>query len=502
MIGSYYVSAIGSAHKEKNDGICQDYSAVKKLSDNTVVAAIADGLGSAEHSDAGAKLAVESVIDHISLNISAVRCESYTDLIRQAYVNAYNATLDLAKGMQIDPRELNTTLTVAIYNGKDLYYGQCGDGGIIALTVQGEYVRVTSAAKGESFNETHPLLNGEEYWSFGLFDGQVCAFSMMTDGIFDLVCSPLLNEQPCPIYISFIRRFLDRNILAANNEKDFETLQGKISDYISSDKFSRSYNISDDKTIVGIINTDIMPALKNDDYYAEPDWKALHKNMTKRIYNVTLDDVSDKPEESKAAIADEHFDSVPTTNDEKKDDKQPSKYQRQKIIELENTVTRLKNTVTYERDRIQGKDKKLLLYGVIILAELVVIVVLSLMFIFKSDNKGSDDSSSKIIHIVSSNTQKTKEATENDSEAKTTTTTTTTQTTTTTTSETPMTTTTSTSETTELPNPEAQPQEQTESSSMNDTFIEDEHAGDDKDGQQNEQQNGPRNENNGGQKQL
>lgn len=136
MIGSYYVSAIGTAHLEKPDGVCQDYSAVKRISDRLVVAAIADGLGSASKSDVGAKMAVENVIDYISLNISTVSCGSYTYLIRQAYVNAYNATLDLAKEMQIDPRELNSTLTATIYHDNDLYYGQCGDGGIIALTVQ------------------------------------------------------------------------------------------------------------------------------------------------------------------------------------------------------------------------------------------------------------------------------------------------------------------------------------------------------------------------------
>lgn len=450
MIGSYYVSAIGSAHKEKPDGICQDYSAVKKLSDNTVIAAIADGLGSAGHSDAGAKLAVESVIDHISLNISAVRCESYTDLIRQAYVNAYNATLDLAKGMQIDPREFNTTLTVAIYHGKDLYYGQCGDGGIIALTVQGEYVRVTSAEKGESFNETHPLLNGEEYWSFGIFDGQVCAFSMMTDGIFDLVCSPLLNDQPCPIYVSFIRRFLDRNILAANNEKDFEALQDRISGYISSDKFSRNYNISDDKTLVGVINTDIIPALKSDEYYAEPDWKALHKNMTDIIYNRKR--IDELPKGSDVSPNADDGKMTDTTVNHAEDEK-PSKYQRQKIIELENALAR-------ERERIKYKDKRLTVFGIVILAQLLILIILVLVLIFGNGSDPSDKKSASFKPAVSSATKEEKNSKKADTKPETTTTAVT-KTTPAATSETSITTssateTTSSQQTTKYPEPQGQ----------------------------------------------
>lgn len=453
MIGSYYVSAIGTAHLEKADGVCQDYSAVKHISDRLVVAAIADGLGSAAQSDVGAKLAVESVLEHISQRINSVPLNQYPELIKQAYIYAYNETLSKAKENGIDARDYNTTLTAVIYCGTELYYGQCGDGGIIALTAQGDYVRVTSAEKGESFNETHPLLNGEQYWSFDRFQGQVCAFLMMTDGIFDLVCSPLLNEQPCPIFVAFARKFIDRNILAANNAEDFEKLQSRISAFIASEKFSKDYGVTDDKTIVGVINTGIMPALKNDEYYAKPDWEALHKNMKQRIYP--------QPEPQPAPLICREIDA-------KIDYKTLFEEQEQKNAELENMVTQLKNAAAHERARIQDKDKRLLVYGVIILAELVVIIILGLLFIFKSGSKDTDDSGSKM-PVVSSVTQKTTKPTENDSKAETTTTTTTKQATTEATSET---TTETTSETTLETTSEttSETTEQTTSSSYNNNY--------------------------------
>ena len=426
MIGSYYVSAIGTAHLEKADGVCQDYSAVKHISDRLVVAAIADGLGSAAQSDVGAKLAVESVIEYISQRINSVPLNQYPELIKQAYIYAYNETLSKAKENGIDARDYNTTLTAVIYCGTELYYGQCGDGGIIALTAQGDYVRVTSAEKGESFNETHPLLNGEQYWSFDRFQGQVCAFLMMTDGIFDLVCSPLLNEQPCPIFVAFARKFIDRNILAANNAEDFEKLQSRISAFIASEKFSKDYGVTDDKTIVGVINTGIMPALKDEKYYEAPDWEALHRNMAQKIYN--------PPRKPRV----EPVEPVIVQENAVTDYKTLFEEQEQKNAELENMVTQLKNAAAHERARIQDKDKRLLVYGVIILAELVVIIILGLLFIFKSGSKDTDDSVSKM-PVVSSvtqkttNTQKTTKPTGNDSKAETTTTTTTKQATTTTT---------------------------------------------------------------------
>ena len=42
--------------------------------------------------------------------------------------------------------------------------------------------------------------------------------------------------------------------------------------------------ITDDKTIVGIINTDVVPEMKADDFYTEPDWKTLAKEHHDKLY--------------------------------------------------------------------------------------------------------------------------------------------------------------------------------------------------------------------------
>ena len=62
MIGYFKISAIGTAHLENPDGVCQDYSDVLKLDNGYIIAVIADGLGSASKSDIGAKVAVNSLI--------------------------------------------------------------------------------------------------------------------------------------------------------------------------------------------------------------------------------------------------------------------------------------------------------------------------------------------------------------------------------------------------------------------------------------------------------
>lgn len=42
-------------------------------------------------------------------------------------------------------------------------------------------------------------------------------------------------------------------------------------------------NVTDDKTIVGLINTDILADLKDEEYYKEPDWDKLNENMKRKL---------------------------------------------------------------------------------------------------------------------------------------------------------------------------------------------------------------------------
>ncbi|WP_212720148.1 MULTISPECIES: protein phosphatase 2C domain-containing protein [unclassified Synechocystis] len=57
-------SAIGSFHVET--GLpCQDYGAYQTLGKDILIGAVADGAGSAKHSDLGAKVAVETAIQFV-----------------------------------------------------------------------------------------------------------------------------------------------------------------------------------------------------------------------------------------------------------------------------------------------------------------------------------------------------------------------------------------------------------------------------------------------------
>jgi serine/threonine protein phosphatase PrpC len=74
--------AIGVSH-EKQGMPCQDYGDYRIL-DNVIVGAVADGAGSAKYSDVGAKLVVESVVNHLSQIAKRIQKRKCTHCSSQA----------------------------------------------------------------------------------------------------------------------------------------------------------------------------------------------------------------------------------------------------------------------------------------------------------------------------------------------------------------------------------------------------------------------------------
>lgn len=282
MLGYYKMSIIGTAHQAKKDGVCQDASDVVVLKNGWVVAAIADGLGSAKKSEVGSTTAVKTVLSFVSENHpDKWHEESLMSLLRTAYHKALKTIVALSEENRDELCDYDTTLTTVIYNGTNAVYGHVGDGGIVALSSYGDYSVLTKAQKGEAFNETSPLRAGPENWSFGVSKEDVCSLIMMTDGIFDVAYPWLLAKTAQPIYVNYVRPFMDISILKVSTPADFENVQAEITDFF---KGSYSKQITDDKTIVGIINTDVTPEKKPDEFYMEPDWKTLAKEHHDRLY--------------------------------------------------------------------------------------------------------------------------------------------------------------------------------------------------------------------------
>lgn len=283
MLGSYAISLIGDSHLQKEGGICQDASASVLLPNEWVALLVADGVGSAARSDEGSSAAVSEVGEFLTGSITPeTTMAEVPALLKTAFANALEAILKKAEEDGVHPSEFDTTLTVVVYDGEFLAYGHVGDGGVIALTPAGLYRLVTAPMKGEEFNQVVPLRGGGDSWTFGVFDEPVCAVFCATDGIYDVCCPWLLSDQEVPVYVSFMRPFMDNALLKISDAAGIEMLEGAVERYLTSGQLPQ---VTDDKTVAVCINTEVSPSVRDDVYYAMPDWAALHEAKMADLYD-------------------------------------------------------------------------------------------------------------------------------------------------------------------------------------------------------------------------
>jgi hypothetical protein len=279
MICSYGFSIIGSSH-EKQGTKCQDANKICELANGIVIAAVADGVGSCKYSDVSSKIAVDVSTAFCETNLNSF---DFADLIEKAFIQA---ELAIEKQSMQDNQplpEYDTTLDLVIYDGKRAAYGHCGDGGIICLTNKGDYIKVTTPQKKEGIFVI-PLRDGSKNknntWIFGCVEDDLASVLLATDGVYDIFFPYLLKEQPVEVHIPLIEYFMDNTGIHVSKDK-IEDISEKRKIFLNSDICK---SITDDKTILVLINEDIMPERKDDAYYEEPNWEALQLEWNKKAY--------------------------------------------------------------------------------------------------------------------------------------------------------------------------------------------------------------------------
>jgi len=278
MIQLYGFSIAGSSHLKKGAG-CQDANKAVKLDNGVVIAAIADGVGSCKYADVAASIAVDVSTRVCSDEIKRNGGGDLLKLIEKAFTQA---ELEIDKHSLSENHlitDYDTTLSLVIYDGKRITYGHCGDGGIIGLTNDGEYIKVTSPQKSEGIYVI-PLRAGKGTWIIGKANEEFSAVLLATDGVYDTFFPYLLKGQPVEVYVPLIKYFMDNNILKVS-EKTIDAVSKERESYLNSEA---CVSITDDKTVLVLINEDIYPLKKEDSYYAEPNWDALQLEWNKKAY--------------------------------------------------------------------------------------------------------------------------------------------------------------------------------------------------------------------------
>ena len=276
----YGTSIVGSSHI-KNGTVCQDSHRISVLKNGWIVAAIADGVGSAIHSEIASKMAVDVAVSFFEERIdNATLLSDALELLPQAYANAENRIERFSEELGHSITEYDTTLSVVVYDGDNIVYGHSGDGGIVALTIEGLYVPITKPQKADDGICVIPLRAGANHWEFGIEHGKFVSVLLATDGVYDTFFPYLLKGQKNEVYVPLIRYFMDNNWLNISDD-NFNDVKKSRLDFLDSDVYQP---VTDDKTIVVLLNSTTKAEFQSEDYYKEPDWEALQLEWNKKAY--------------------------------------------------------------------------------------------------------------------------------------------------------------------------------------------------------------------------
>lgn len=276
------MSLTGTSHIKKGT-VCQDSHKVAQLTNGWTVAAVADGVGSSKHSDIASRLAVDTVIELCNSRIDKfTRLSEVKDIVKNAYSEAQQRIAEYAYAHDDELSDYDTTLHMVVYDGNGFVYGHAGDGGIVGLTNDGRYIKVTTPQKAEDNICVIPLRAGEDSWVIGEEKGKYASVLLATDGVYDKFYPYLLQFQKHEpyVYVSLIRYFMD-NYLLRVSEDNIGEIEKSRKDFLES---ANCDSITDDKTVVVIINQNVIPKLQDDSYYEEPDWGELDLAWRKMAY--------------------------------------------------------------------------------------------------------------------------------------------------------------------------------------------------------------------------
>ena len=271
MIYSYGVSLPGTYHI-KNDIVCQDWHQIIRCGRKMAIAAVADGLGSAAHSDVGSKIAAAVSAEYCKRHITMrTMPELALRIIRDAFVAAQRVIKNVSeeKGHSIDLYD--TTLTLAVLIRDTLYYGHSGDSGMIALTAEGRYEQVTQQQRDEE-GRVFPLFFSDK-WEFARYGKKVASVFLATDGMLETLFPLYIKNEPVNIHVSLAQFFMDNSSLRIDKEGE-QAVKSRISDFMEN---IPDEQVNDDKTVVVLVNTAVKPKRQPEEYYIEPDWDGLRK---------------------------------------------------------------------------------------------------------------------------------------------------------------------------------------------------------------------------------
>jgi serine/threonine protein phosphatase PrpC len=176
---------------------------------NVLIAAVADGAGSAAMSDVGSSLAAEKSVstaerllrEHHDHSHHPLHETCLTGVITEGVEDARIRLQQESENRGVDIRQLGTTLLLVVHAPGVLAAGQIGDGAMVVSDGADAYTTLISPQRGEYANQTNFLTSSDAMTSLDVrverVEGSCPRLAMFTDGIQNLVLDSA-DDSPHP----------------------------------------------------------------------------------------------------------------------------------------------------------------------------------------------------------------------------------------------------------------------------------------------------------------
>lgn len=222
-------SVRGAGHA-RADQVCQDAHAFTLLSNGVLVAAVADGAGSANLSEVGSALAAETAVAAITTAQtlpSVTDLEGWNTLLTDALRLAQIRLETEAEQRAVDPNALATTLLLAVATPEATAVLQVGDGAIVVGDADGSARALTFPLHGEYANTTVFLTSPDalETAQFGLHPAATY-LALFSDGLQRIALDMATGTPFAPFFLPLFR--------FVANEPEAVAAQTQLTSFLSS----------------------------------------------------------------------------------------------------------------------------------------------------------------------------------------------------------------------------------------------------------------------------
>lgn len=235
---------LGTSH-QKMGLPCQDAQATRLLANGMALVALADGAGTAERSQEGARQAVDRALLCLDATLALDEPQDevgWEALIHEAFQQARQGVLQIAEENGSPLKAFASTLICAIVADCWLAVGQIGDGAVVAMDMQAKYFTLLEPQHGEYANETNFLTmeNASDLLAVRVVAQPMQALSVMSDGL-TRVALKIPNYEP---HIPFFKPLFE---FAAGIEDQDQAVR-QLEAFLNSERLNA--RTDDDKSLV------------------------------------------------------------------------------------------------------------------------------------------------------------------------------------------------------------------------------------------------------------